>query len=645
MSPAAKSKSKDKKVSKEPPKVASKPSSANAGTGVPTSGYNPLLGTFHALDTAPVTSNAARFRNIDETDDLSGHSHGAGGEYETVSNNGSWSGESEDHKEKTSNLPLRQETLLGADNDKREKIRQKNEKKHQRQKERRAQELHEKCSGYLMSRKLEALAQQLVAMGFSSEQATMALILNEGRVEESVAWLLEGGEEANKDKEHNLDTGGNLKIDISEELARIAHMEISYKCSKQDVERAVVSCEGDIEKAEEMLRSQKQEPPSVPPKPEETGDLLPVGPSQNLTRVPVKPSSSSTIPAKRDDKDFNYTKVVSTAGPSMDPGSKNIPLLKRVQPKLDWAKPPQVSVAVDKRWPNAGSNPSVSYSLASSLQVAPPTTKTEPRYVAVGNELKNLQIGTVREPVIVMQRPQSINARHTPTSNVSSSPPGTAASWYPNNVETVTPNGMVSHIPGARSLSSSGISTNQLYNQLHYQQQQQPEQFVSSNGPLESPGTSRGNGLWNRTGASQTQSIVAASSLGLFSGLGTYGSYGGSSSVDWTNGSSTVHLDYQNIDWSLNPGLSSSRTGGMRPTTNRFMQNDARRYDSFTPGHAVRSTVRPVLGNGVGVAIPGLQDGASAAETSAGGSREWTSPFEERDLFSLPRQFVSSPSL
>ncbi|KAK4375566.1 hypothetical protein RND71_006243 [Anisodus tanguticus] len=636
MYPAAKSKSKDKKVSKEPPKVVSKPSSSNAGAGVPTSGYNPLLGTFHTFDTAPVTSNASlhvngRFKNIDETDDLSGHSLGAGGEYEAVSNNGSWSGESEDHKEKTSNLPLRQETLLGADNDKREKIRQKNEKKHQRQKERRAQELHEKCSGYVMSRKLEALAQQLVAMGFSLERATMALILNEGRVEESVAWLLEGGEEANKDKEHNLDTGGTLKIDISEELARIAQMEIRYKCSKQDVERAVVACEGDLEKAEEMLRSQKQEPPSVSPKPEETGDLLPIGTSQNLTRVPVKPSSSSTIPAKRDDKDFNYTKVAAAAGPSMDPGSKSIPLLKRVQSKLDWAKAPQVSVPVDKRWSNAGSNPSVSYSLASSLQVSPPPAKTEGlHYVAVGNELKNLQIGTVREPVMVMQRPLSVNAMQTLTSNVNSSPPGTAALWYPNNiVETVTPNGMIPH----------GISTNQLYNQLQYQLHQHPEQFVSSNVSVESPGTSRGNSLWSRTGVSQTQMISPATSLGLFSGWGNNGTFGLSSPVDWNTGSgSMVQLDYTNIDWSLNPGLSSLRTGDMLPTTNSFFQNNARTCDVFTPGLVVQSTIRPVLLNG-------MQDGASAAEMLAGGSREWTSPFEEKDLFSLPRQFVSSPSL
>lgn len=660
MSQAARSKSKDKKVSKEPFKVASKPSSANAGAGVPASGYNPLSGTFHALDTAPGTSNAAphvngRFRNIDETDDLSGHSHGAGGEYEIVPNNGS---ESEDHKEKTSNLPPRQESLLGADNDKREKIRQKNERKHQRQKERRAQELHEKCSGYLMSRKLETLAEQLVSMGFSSEQATMALILNEGRVEQSVAWLFEGGEEANIHEEPSLDTGGNLKIDISEEVARMADLEIRYRCSKQDVERAVVTCEGNLDKAEDVLRSQKQEPSSVPPKPEETSDpptmgndKLPIGATQNSARVPVKPSSSSTIQAKRDDKDFNYTKVVATAGPSTDPGSKNIPLVTRAQPKLDWVKTPQVSVPVDKQLPNPG--PSVSCSLSSSLQVSPPPTKAEARYVAVGNELKNLQIGTMREPVIVMQRPESVNARHPPTSNVSSSLPGTAAPWYPNNVVgAVTPHGMIPQIPVTRSLSMNSVSTNQLYNQLHYQQLQQPEQFVSSYGTLESAGTSRGNTLWSRTGgASQTQPIAAASSLGLFSGVGSNGTYGLPSPVDWSTGGgggSVLHLDYKNIDWSLDSSSSSPGTGGMWTTKDSaLMQHYDPKYDSFYRGVAAKPSERPFLPDEVGVPNPGLKDGAStAAETSAAGaSRVWTSPFEEKDLFSLPRQFVSSPSL
>nr|GMD16230.1 uncharacterized protein LOC109160303 [Ipomoea batatas] len=655
MSPASRSKSKDKRAAKEAPKTSPKSSSlANAGGGIPTSGYNPLLGTFHSLDSAPVSFNAptlvnGRFRGIDETDDHIGNLFGNVAEYDSVSNNGSWSGESEDHKEKTSLLIPKQDAVPGADNDKREKIRQKNERKHQRQKERRAQELHEKCSGFLMSRKVEVVAQQLVAMGFSQERATMALILNEGRVEQSVAWLLEGNEEADKQKEHQISGGGNLKIDIAEELARIADLELRYKCSRQEVERAIVACEGDLEKAEETLRAQKQEPPLVPPKPEENGDpptmsgtKLPIAGSQNSIRAPVKAVSSTTLQQKRDEKDFNYTKVTATATSSLDPQS-----LKRVQPKLEWAKPPQLIVPNDKRWAGAGSNPSSSYSLASPLQASTPTAKTEARYVTVGNELKSLQLGSVREPVIVMQRPQSINQKQTPSSSISSSPPGNAAGWYPNSFEPTKtkPNGLMQHVPGTRSLSSNAVSTNQLYNQLQYQQQQQQQQpLVSSNGSLESSGTNRSNSLWNRTGSSQPQTLAAAS-LGLFSGLGTNPPSGSSSPVDWKNGCSMPQFDYTNIDWSLDCGSSSSRSGGQWPSVTSYMQNNSCTYDSFVSGLGAKkaAAMRPVLSNGV--SIPRLQDGVGVAETSGGGLLEWTSPFEEKDLFSLSRQFVYSPSL
>ncbi|KAK8545048.1 hypothetical protein V6N13_066363 [Hibiscus sabdariffa] len=142
MSPASKSNSKDKKTSKETQKASSKPlGSANACSSVPASAYNPLLGTFHAVETVPSSlassiQNNGHFVNIDESDEHLVGPPGAGNEYDSLSNNGSWSGESEDHKDKTSNPPVRQEIIPGVDNDKREKIRQKNERKHQRQKER-----------------------------------------------------------------------------------------------------------------------------------------------------------------------------------------------------------------------------------------------------------------------------------------------------------------------------------------------------------------------------------------------------------------------------------------------------------------------------------------------------------------------------
>ncbi|KAK1418909.1 hypothetical protein QVD17_28060 [Tagetes erecta] len=582
--------------------------------------------------------------------------------FDTLSNNGSWSGESEDHKDKASQASTRQDTIPGVDNDKREKIRQKNEKKHQRQKERRAQELHEKCSGYLMSRKLESLAQQLVAMGFSSERATMALILNEGRVEQSVAWLFEGGEDSNNTPEHNnIDGGGNLKIDISEELAQITEMEIKFKCSKQEIERAIVACEGDLDQAVETLKAQKQEqPPAAMPKLEETGGF-PTLSNGNVSSASRPVSKALPINQKTDEKDlnYNYTKSPVTVGPtSTDPGIKSLQLLKKVPPNADWTKQQQVGTpSSEKRWPvvvgGSNSNPSVSYSLANPLQAASAPARTEPRYTNISTELKNLQLGSVREPVIVMQRPKSKNL---PASVSSSS---SASDWHPNSVDpvmhmNVNSNGF-SHGPTTtRSFNSSSfggaINNSQLYDQFHYQQQQhQPlpqQQYASSSGPFDhfsqqgSMNHFNNGGMWNRTvGTATTPTLAAASSLGLFSGLGSNGSSGPSSPVDWNAGDS-LQFDYTNIDWSLDrlhvPPSSPSRPNGMWMGSGWGGGKTATR----SPAGALSNGT-----NGLSIGLHSDGVGAVGSEASTGGSREWASPFEEKELFSFPRQFVSSPSL
>ncbi|XP_030522541.1 uncharacterized protein LOC115735443 [Rhodamnia argentea] len=670
MSPASKSKSKDKKSGKEPIKTASKPSGpATVGSGVPASAYNPLLGTFHSLETvsnssaSPLQANG-RFRTIDETDEQSG-SFAVGVEFDSVSNNGSWSGESEDHKENKSNLSGRQESVPGADNDKREKIRQKNEKKHQRQKERRAQELQERCSGYLMSRKLEALAQQLVAMGFSHERATMALIMNEGRVEESVAWLFEGSEEADTKKDKKFG-GTNLKIDITEELSQITNMVFKFKCSKQEVERAVVSCEGDLEKAAEMLRTQKQELSSAPSKPEESGD--PSGLSNcklsatvaiNSGMSQLKPNPSLSAQLRRDERDYNYTRGSGNASGYLESGPKNVQSVKRFQQKLDWMKPQHSAMPAEKSRPGAGSG-----SMATPVQVLPSPAKGETRYIAVGGELKHLPLGTVREPVIMMQRPQSANAKQVPAISVGS-PPGTGAGWHPSNGIDIMKSGvLLPQIPSGRSLGAGNLSSGQIYPQFYYQQQlglgssplespgnrgtmgfQQHQQFIQGGGLGDMPGTTQGNGSWSRTNAPPT--LAAASSLGLFSGLNSSGSSGAASPVDWSNSSVGQQFDYTNVDWSLDRGLSSPRSTNWLMGLTSLMKNKATMFDSDVPTAGSHIGMRPAPpSNGNGVSLMGLQDASGATtDTSAPGSREWTSPFEGKDLFSLPREFVSSPSL
>ncbi|CAJ1965424.1 unnamed protein product [Sphenostylis stenocarpa] len=647
MSPS-KSKSKDKKAGRESQKSVAKSSgSGNAVAGVPASAYNPLLGTFHTLEMQPASTSQVqtngRYPNIDETDEHPAGSVVAGVEYDSVSNNGSWSGESEDHKEKSSNPPARLEAVPGADNDKREKIRQKNERKHQRQKERRAQELHDRCSGYIMSRKLEALAQQLVAMGFSHERATVALILNEGRVEESVAWLFEGGEEADNHKDRNIG-GSNLKIDISEELARIADLEIKYSCSKQEVERAVVACEGDLDKAAESLKELKLDRPTGLPKPEEIGDPPSFDSkesgdvSQNARSQTKRILSPNQL--KKDEKDFNYTKQPVMVRGSVESSNRLVQPLKRIQPKSDWAKPQQASIPADKRWSSAGSNPLVSYSLASPLQVSSTPAKTEASYMAVGGDFKNLQSGPAREPVTVMQRPQTVNAKQIPAASMSSSPPGIAASWYPtNSVKVMRSNGLMSHPPTSRSLTSNYFSSNPMYHQV---QCQPPQQFVAGNSSsVDLQATNRGNSLWNRTTAA-SPTLAAAASLGLFSGLGSAATSGSTSPVDWSTGGS-MQFDYTNIDWSLDRGLSPPRSNALLLGLSPFTKSSTL-YGSNASSVVAQPAIKSLPSNGSIVPLPGLQDGGvSSAETS--GSREWSSPFEGKDLFSLPRQFVSSPSL
>ncbi|CAK7336442.1 unnamed protein product [Dovyalis caffra] len=629
MSPASKSKTKSKdkasaKAAKELQKTSIKPSgSTNAVSGNPANAYNPISGTFHALEIPaaaafPPFHDNGRFRNIDDTDEHSSSPHGTLSEYDSVSNNGSCSGESEDIKEKANST--RQETVSVLDSDRREKIRLKNEKKHQRQRERRAQELHERCSGYLMSRKLERLSEQLLAMGFSHERATLALMLNEGRVEESINWLFEGSEEEAQKKDSKLGSGGNLKIDINEELAQISAMEKRYKCSKQEVERAVVACEGDLVKAEETLHAQKQDPPATPPEPEDTADT-------NNLRGPEKPvplpATSVTAQQRTNERCFNYKTAVPVPTYS-EPGSRNLQSLN--QPK---------SLA-DKRWGTTGSSPAFSSPMVPSMQVATPSTKFDVRLGFTGNEGKNVQ-QIVREPVIMMQRPQSINAKQNTVPSASTRPSATAG-WYSNNVPGVENmrsnlNLLPNHSTGSLGLVNHG--SEQFYHPVPYKE----NQFLFS-GPVDSASNRHGGarypslsvvsqsqGSYGKTTAS-LPSLAPPSSLGLFTGWGPTGTLG-SSHVDWNTGGLMPEFDYNSIDWTLDSNLLSSRSNGLWLGLSSLLRN--------TSGTRTSSTNSSFLS--------GLRDGGVAKETpSSAGSREWTSPFAGKDIFSLPRQFVTSPS-
>lgn len=520
--------------------------------------YDPVSGTFHRLDE----------RDEHTTD------------YDSLSNCGSSSGESEDHKDKPAST-TRQETIPGSDNDKREKIRLKNEKKHQRQREKRAQELHERCTGYLMSRKLDSLSQQLVAMGFSPERATLALMLNEGRLEESVNWLFEGNEEAAKRK--GVANGANLKLDISEELARTAAMVVRYKCSKQEVERAVVSCEGDLEMVEETLRTQKPDPHIVFPKPE-------------------KPAAT-TVAAQPIRNEINNSSRGTMSAKPLETGSRS------PQPTMT-----QLNLLSEKRWAVTGSS-----SVSMKVVVQPND--------GCGNEGRNIP---VREPVIMMQRPQSMNIKQNLVANAA----------YANKAATVEtlmlnrkvlqnqsiggfygshgPENLTSQHLFPQSHNSRNIGPENLNAQPYYPQTQYVQHHSHASGSVNSALASLQR-TWSAVGA-QSPSINSPSSLGLFSGWGSTGTQG---HADWNaRGEVIYNCDYNKIDWTL------ECTG--------------------SPPQASRSILGLRNAGGAnGTRIAGFRDGGVPMEppaVSSGVPREWTSPFAGKDIFSLPRQFVTSPS-
>ncbi|KAG2627553.1 uncharacterized protein LOC120698718 [Panicum virgatum] len=561
MPSASKSKSKDRsaaKVTKEQPKVAGKP----MGNGTLASSYNNLSGKFHVLEPSASllgSQGIDKFRNTDEIDEHSRSSHGTG-DFDCASNNGSCSGESEDPKEKATSTTSRVDSVLGCDIDKREKIRQKNEKKHQRQKERRAQELHERCKGYLMSRKLEALAQKLVAMGFSADQATMALIQNEGCVEESVTWLcnFDGSEETKQQLAADQQSGVNLKIDIADELAKIASLEAKYKCTKQEVERAVVSCEGDLEKAEEVLKTHKQESTAAPSKPEGSGDSggLPNKQQVVLAQNPARPQtngfSSVGVQQMRREKDLNYKLLMNGSGPKE-------PAIKGFQPlaasmKLEMGR--QQLVQPEKRCLSANSVPSVPYVASSPLPVAVPQLKSDMRHVAGGNEVKSVMPnGSLRESVVVMQRPQSAGSKQSlpSTSHSMFASEPSSRKWYLNGASGVEMmlNGGLGH--ELRNMSLDNVSSARPFGHTNHQQS-----FVSN--PIELAANGWG-GTWSSGGTSSSRSV--ASSLGAFRGWNSSESSSTLSHSDWrTNG--PAPYDYTSVDWSvdttlLNPAAKSER--------------------------------------------------------------------------------------
>ncbi|XP_020595029.1 uncharacterized protein LOC110035131 [Phalaenopsis equestris] len=475
-------------------------------------------------------------------------------------------------------------------------------------------------------------------MGFPTDRAKMALIINEGRMEESVAWLLHEGEEDNKQQVLvNLEDKSHIKVDISDELARLAELEVKHKCTKQDVERAVVACEGDLLKADDSLRLQKQAASAATLKSDEFVDSnglnnkISAPNNPVLMRNPVKGATSSSMiiqQQRRDEKDLNYRTMVTSNLPQEYVNRNPQQAFKKMQLKPnDWSR--VQSLAIDKRLlAMTGGAPSVSYPpLVSPVQPSGPPLKSELQFPApMGHEIQtDFQAGTLREPsFIVMRRPKQQNL---PSSiGLSMSPPASTG-WHPNASPSLdfftAANGGSTH--NFAGMGSTGSSLQQFYTQSN--------PYTVSSGPADlSAATGWSNQSWNSSGT--TSLLAMPSSLGLFTALSSSGP-ASSSQNDWSNGSSAAHRDYASIDWSLD-------VTSLRPLKDN-VESDSW-ATMFMEGN---TAARPHMNVGGGVYVPGLQEGGGfmADPSGTSSSHEWTNPFEGSDLFRAPRQYVTSPSL
>ncbi|KAH7276899.1 hypothetical protein KP509_39G025900 [Ceratopteris richardii] len=673
-----------------------KAAARQAGGGVTSANaYNPVSGTFHALESIASDSGSGylngRFKSIDDGEDNSS-SNGGAGELECASNNGSYSGESEDQshingKEKLGNGKAGGHAGVIGGFDKRDKVRGKNERKHQRQKERRAQELRDKCTSYLMSRKLEVLSQQLVAMGFPQERATMALIFNDGHVERSVAWLLEGGE---GQVHEDWNSGGNPKIDITEELNYMTEIEKKYKFPRSDIERAIVATEGDLAKAVESLRARarslspdreedhnmqnisncvpavrKEEPfastPAAPPGP---------GPSQQIRSNVAQPSYQ----VRKDDRNFlqltakgrqpcvnaQAPQEILTRG-SVHPRKISHPS-SEMSNSLLWAhtQTGRTPVGAVKQQPSYTSqNMPVSKSHTGILfGIAGTESKVLPVAVRESNVSSTLKESThTGQPHILLRaNPQSfVGSSSRAPSPIPSSPAFSTSSRSQGFPDVGSPSSVLfmnaSHpdtgtkemIIRKKQMNVSDVSASDFNGYTNPLGSSQSDLLQWGYGPSNEYSVSSSLSTAVHPGSS------SGSSFGLFTGWGSNFSH---TSVDWSTGPST-NCDYRTIDWSMN--ASSTTLAGVSTRLNSlslkeksslFWGSDkewSMRSRLQSSNHVTDSTewhapwkVGPSAGSSVKENVS-LNSGNASAH-------EWTSPFAGKDLFNLP-QAVLSPSL
>ncbi|KMZ67555.1 hypothetical protein ZOSMA_263G00010, partial [Zostera marina] len=102
----------------------------------------------------------------------------------------------------------------------------------------------------VLTEKFTLVSQKLIAMGFSAEEL-MALFENNWRLDNSIHWLLH--------RRRTMEITHSSNIDISNDSKAIKELSRRFNCTMLDVERIVISYDGDLEKTANFLMLNQQQ--------------------------------------------------------------------------------------------------------------------------------------------------------------------------------------------------------------------------------------------------------------------------------------------------------------------------------------------------------------------------------------------------
>lgn len=261
-------------------------------------------------------------------------------------------------------------------------------------------------------------------------------------------------------------------------------------------------------------------------------------------------------------------------------------------------------------------------------KVSPPTRSTG----IVMSEGKHISQGNMREPVVVMKRPDFINMKQKSVTSID---------FSSSSLETTE--------WGAKQKSVSSSADSFSFSGTTERVPSKGSMGLKASKPFHFQGKGKGKQSDITSSSSFEPSLILRKlpQLSLFYG---WSSLGKSHPKKWSN--TNPPFDYERIDWTLEAHLMPpKRLPSSRMSTGISSSMHTLRSASTKASSSSSSSSSACLWEWNSLIARSdliwLQEvwssaGAAASSTSSAGLCEWTSPFAGRDLFNVPQKYVTT---